>query len=198
MVEISYLAPFAVLVTIQISPLHDYLATLYDTLESTNMEWPLLLLPAIVLTCVVPGGLLWIMLHTVKKEFRFYFAKACFMFMSKQEDDYKKIKYFLMGLNSYNKYLRRKLRLEVKDFKKIHSKFAYVETAEKREIIKSVCEAVEAGDRLKLARYLSSLSKIPETELFVSEAPIEKLKTIGTILAAVIPIIISAIELLKR
>ena len=48
------------------------------------------------------------------------------------------------------------------------------------------------------ARYLSSLSKIPETELFVSEASVEKLKTIGVILAAVIPIIISVIELLQK
>jgi hypothetical protein len=101
-----------------------------------------------------------------------------------------------MGLNSYNKYLRRILNLEIKDIKKIYSKFVYAETAEKREIIKSVCESVEAGDRLKLARYLSYLSKIPETELFVSEAPVEKLKTIGAILAAVIPIIISIIELI--
>ena len=81
-----------------------------------------------------------------------------------EEDDYKKIKYFLMGLNSYNKYLRRRLGLEIKDFEKIYSKFVYVQTAEKQETIKSNCEFVEAGDRMKLARYLSSFSKIPETE----------------------------------
>jgi len=62
-----------------------------------------------------------------------------------EEDDYKKIKYFLMGLNSYNKYLRRKLRLEIKDIKKIHSKFVYAKTTEKHEIIKSVRESVEVG-----------------------------------------------------
>jgi len=96
-----------------------------------------------------------------------------------------------MGLNSYN-------RLEIKDIKKINSKFVYADTTEKREIINRVCESIEASDRLKIARYLSSLSKIPETELFVSEASLERLKIIGTILAATIPIIISAIELFFR
>jgi hypothetical protein len=147
------------------------------------------------LLLVVPGGLLWIILHVARKEFRFYFAKACFLITSKEKDDYKKVRYLLMGLNSYNKYLRRKLSLEIKDIEKIYSKFVYAETTEKREIIQSVCESVEAADRLKLARYLSFFSKIPETELFVSEALTERLKTIGTALAAVIPIIISAIDL---
>jgi hypothetical protein len=162
--------------------------------------WSILWFLGISLLYVVPGGLLWIILHAVRKEFRFYFAKACFLIMSKGKDDYKKIKYFLMGLNSYNRYLRRKLRLEVEDIRKIYSKFVFAETAEKQEIIKSVCESVEADgiyttNILKLAMYLSSLSKIPETELFVETATLQKLKPIGALLAAVIPIIISAIEL---
>lgn len=49
----------------------------------------------------------------------------------------------------------------------------YAETPEKREEEedyngeKSVCQSIETGDRLKLARYLSSLSKIrdPDTDI---------------------------------
>lgn len=120
--------------------------------------------------------------------------------MSKEKDDYKKIKYFLMGLNSYNRYLRRKLRLEVQEIFILN--LCLQRQPKKLEIIKSVCDSVEADgvyttNILKLAMYLSSLSKIPETELFVETATLQKLKPIGTLLAAVIPIIISAIELSK-
>lgn len=97
------------------------------------------------------------------------------------------------GLRSYNKYLRRRLKLEIKAY----SKFAYANTAEKNDMLQSVCESLESTDRLKLARYLSTLSKIPDTELFLIESPLEKLKIIGTFLAAAIPIVISVIQLIK-
>jgi hypothetical protein len=143
------------------------------------------------------GGFLRIVSQIQKKEFRFYFAKACFIILSKQEDDYEKIRYFLLGLNSYNKYLRRRLKFEVKDITKVYLKFLYADTAEKNKIINSLCESVESNDRLRLTRYLSTLSKIPETELFVGESQLQKFKTIGAFLAVVIPIIISIIGLLK-
>jgi hypothetical protein len=193
-VEISILVAYIVLFRIHMFwQVYHYLPVPY--------VWSIFWFLGLSLLYVVPGGLLWIILHLVRKEFRFYFAKACFI-MSKEKDDFEKIKYLLMGLNSYNKYLRRKLRLEIEEVKKIYSKFVFAEIAEKREIIKSVCESVEADDLnttniLKLAKYLSTLSKIPETELFVETTPVQKLKLTGTILVAVIPIIISAIELFK-
>jgi hypothetical protein len=194
LVEISILVAYIVLFRIHMFwQVYHYLPVPY--------VWSIFWFLGLSLLYVVPGGLLWIILHLVRKEFRFYFAKACFI-MSKEKDDYEKVKYLLMGLNSYNKYLRRKLRLEIEEVKRIYSKFVFAEIAEKREIVKSVCESVETEDLnttniLKLAKYLSTLSKIPETELFVETTPVQKLKLTGTILVAVIPIIISAIELFK-
>jgi hypothetical protein len=68
---------------------------------------------------------------------------------------------------------------------------------EKNQIIKSVCESLEV-DRLGLARYLSNVYKIPESEFFVEESIIQKLKPVGTFFAAAIPIIVSIIALLSR
>ena len=65
---------------------------------------------------------------------------------------------------------------------------------EKNQIIKSVCESLE-GDRLGLARYLSNTYKVPEAEFFVEESIIQKMKPVGTFLAAIIPIIVSIIAL---
>jgi hypothetical protein len=131
-----------------------------------------------------------------RKEFRFYSAKAYFIIVSRQNDDYKKIRYFNYGLNSYNKYLRRRLKFEIGDIEKAYSRFIYADTTEKQEITKSVCESLEDSDRLKLARYLATLSKIPEAELFVSASLLQKLKTIGAFLATAITLIVSIIPLI--
>jgi hypothetical protein len=139
-----------------------------------------------------------IIFQIAKKEFRFYSAKAYFIIALKLDDDYKKVRYFKNGLDSYNKYLRRRLKFDIKDIKKVYSKFLYADTTEKQEITNSVCESLEDRDRLKVARYLSTLSKIPETELFVSESILQKLKTIGAFLAVAIPIVLSIITLTRH
>jgi hypothetical protein len=63
-------------------------------------------------------------------------------------------------------------------------------------MIKSICESLK-GDRLSLARYLSSVYQVPETEFFVDESIVQKLKTVGTILVAAIPIVISIIRAIQ-
>jgi hypothetical protein len=142
------------------------------------------------------GGIIRISIQLIKREFRFYFAKTCFTIVSKHEGNSRKIRYFTLGLNSYNKYLRRHLHFEIKDIQKIYSKFIYADTKNKDEIVKSLCESMEA-DRLQVARYLSALAEVSATELFVNESSVEKLKSIGAFVAVVIPIIISIIEIVR-
>jgi hypothetical protein len=60
-----------------------------------------------------------------------------------------------------------------------------------------VCDSLKDDDKLLLARYLSLLSEIQETELFVSEPLTNKLKVLGTILGAAIPIALSIFQLLR-
>jgi effector-binding domain-containing protein len=140
---------------------------------------------------------LWITFQIAKKEFRFYSAKAYFIILLRQDDDYKKIRYFNYGLNSYNTYLQRRLKFEIGDIEKAYSRFIYADTTEKQEITNSVCESLEDNDRLKLARYLATISKIPEAELFVSVSLLQKLKTIGAFLATAITLIVSIIALYR-
>jgi hypothetical protein len=54
-------------------------------------------------------------------------------------------------------------------------------------------------DRLKLAIYLSTLYKVPDTEqFFVKESLVQKLRTIGAFLVDAIPIVISIIQLISK
>ena len=82
---------------------------------------------------------------------------------NKKEDDFQKMKYLFLALDSYSKYLQRKIHFEIRDLKKIYSRFLYADNEEKDEIIRSICKSLD-GDRLSLARYLSTLYNVPEKE----------------------------------
>ena len=141
------------------------------------------------------GAGLRILTQVAKKESRFYLAKGYCIIATKKEDEFQQTRYLSLTLDSYNKYLRRRSEIEIKDIKRIYASFLVADIKEKNQIIKSVCDSLE-GDSLKLARYLSSVFKVPETEFFVGESISQKLKTAGAILVSTIPIIISIIALL--
>jgi hypothetical protein len=131
-----------------------------------------------------------------KKEFRFYFAKGCCEIISKSsrtEDDVHNIKYLFLILDSYNKYLRRNLKFEIRDINKIYSLILYATEEEKNKVINSVCDSLEAN-RFKLARLLSRIHKVPESELFVRLSLLQQLKAVGALLVVAIPIVISVIQ----
>jgi hypothetical protein len=82
---------------------------------------------------------------------------------------------------------------------RLYTSILLADTKEKDQMIKPICESLEqVGDKLKLAKYLSSTYKVPETDFFVNESIVQRLKVVGTFFAAAIPIIISIIQLMLR
>ena len=132
-----------------------------------------------------------------KSEFRFYYAKGCCELISKDEDNITNMKYLNLLFNSYNKYLRRNTKFQIKDIPKIYSSIMYVDKVERSKIIKSICISLD-DNRLGLTRLLATLCKVPENDLFVRESLIQQLKIVGTLLAAAIPIVISIIEIIPK
>jgi len=148
---------------------------------------------SIFLLIAVIAGSIRIFIQMSKKEFRFYFAKGCCSIILETEDELVKVKYLFYVLDSYNKYLQRKINFEIAEIKKIFSQFMCLEIDDLNLIIKSVFESLEA-EKLKLARYLIDIGKISDKEnVFVHQSLIQKLKVIGIFLATAIPIIISVI-----
>jgi len=147
---------------------------------------------------VVVSALLRIVTQVIKKQFRFYLARGYGIVAAKKEFDDDKIKYLFLSLDSYNKYLLRKINFGIKNINKIYSDIIYADTKSKDEIIKSVCESL-GEDRLKLATYLSTSYKVPDTEqFFVKESLVQKVRAFGAFLAAAIPIAISIIQLISK
>ena len=162
----------------------------FDMLREKPSLNPSLIVFSTILTYIAIASILRITTQNLKKEFRFYFAKACCKIILNKNDKVEKMNYLFLLLSSYNKYLQRNLKIEINDIKKIYSIILSKETNQQIEIIESICASLE-GDKLKLARYLSSLQKIPDSEFYIKVSLFEQLKPIGAFLAAVITIIIS-------
>jgi hypothetical protein len=157
-------------------------------------KYPFLSVYLLILDVVAIGALVRIMTQIGKKDFRFYFAKGCCKIISEKEDSLEKLRYLRLLLGSYDKYLRRMIKVGI-DEKKIYSIILYKNVEERSKIINSICDSLE-GDKLGLAKYLSSIHKVPDSEFYIQETFLQQLKPIGVILATAIPIIISIISIL--
>jgi hypothetical protein len=143
---------------------------------------------------VVGSALLKIILLIARKEFRFYLAKVLFRVILKKEDEAEKIKYLVNTLNSYNKYVRRILGLEINDLNKIYSKILSDPDLDKNYWIKQLSIAFEDSDKFKTIKCLSGLLNNTDTEHFLAKEPVGKkiedwAKILGTAVSTVAAII---------
>jgi len=92
---------------------------------------------------VVIGALLRLSTQVIKKEFRFYLAKGyCIVASKKGESDLDRMKYLLSSLDSYNKYLLRKIKFGIKNINKIYSDIIiHTDEKKKDEIISLICHS---------------------------------------------------------
>jgi hypothetical protein len=179
--------------------LYSYALTLPTATDPDPDPLPLVLgliifnINAFFLFATIGAGLR-ILTYVAHKEFRFYLAKGYCITATKKLDEFEMSRYLSTALDSYNKYLRRRSKIEIKNIKKIYATFLVADIKDKNQIISSICESLE-DDRLKLARHLFSVYKDPDSEFFAGESLTHKLKIIGTFLAAAIPILLSIIQL---
>jgi len=142
----------------------------------------------------VLAGILKMVFALSRKRFRLYYAKGCLSLVKKSKDEVEKMGYLIMGLNSYNSYLRRYMKLEIKDIKKIYSKLATLPDKEKDAAIEKIIESFESGDTLEPLRYLAQF-KDADSDVFLVEEPLhEKIKTQVTYAIGIIPVALTIIE----
>ena len=75
-----------------------------------------------VIFFVVGSALLRIILLNSNRSFTFYLARISFGAISEVQDDVEKLRYLITGLNSYNKFIRRNLGLQIGNLKMIYSR----------------------------------------------------------------------------
>jgi hypothetical protein len=59
--------------------------------------------------------------------------------MQDAKNEVDEMNFFLMGLNSYNSYLRRKIKLQIKDLKKVYSKNCRGSNRTEKQYPRKIC-----------------------------------------------------------
>jgi hypothetical protein len=135
----------------------------------------------------VASALLRITLLNSRKRFKFYLARLSFRAMPKVEDEIERVKYLVLGLGLYNKYIRRTLGLQINDLKVIYSKIIADAAVDRSYFIKELGTAFEDNDKLKPIRCLTRLFDAKDPERFlVKESVGKKLGEWATIIGTIV------------
>ena len=144
-----------------------------------------------VLLNIVISAFIWFAAFVIKnQDFRFDFAQVCIDKSLEVENKIIKARYLILALSSYNKYLRRYLNFEIND--KLFLKIIQIYITSESEWI-NISKAFKT-DKLGPVKYFSNL--VPQTPVFMKEKLGQKIRTWGTFAVAIIPIIITLIQLL--
>jgi hypothetical protein len=142
----------------------------------------------------VTAGALWMLFHMIRKEFRYYLARAFIKNMPDCADNVERVHWLDTTLNSYNKYLLRNLKLQI-DTSKIYSRLVIESNEKIHEFTWSVSESFDDSDKLTPARRLSKTINLNSEELFLKKSFSAGIITWGTLLATILPVVISVIGL---
>jgi hypothetical protein len=131
------------------------------------------------------------------KRFNFYYAKTLVAnsLYGQKEDEVKRIKHLLAGIDSYRKYLRNRLDLDI-DSSKVYPKITTLVSEDRNVLIKSMYEAFsEDADKLKPVVCLTTLLNVPAEEILVKKHIKDKIKELSLLFIPVITVIISVFNL---
>lgn len=127
-----------------------------------------------------------------RKDFDFHLTRPYLMVSSQNDDSVHKIRYLLLLLDTYNKFLERNLKVKIKDIMRIYSLIMSASAEQKIKIRESIGKALEK-DKLELARQLAEISHLPDEEEFLRKEHTLLGQQLKDILTIIIPAIISIV-----
>ncbi len=131
------------------------------------------------------------------KRFNFYYAKTLVgnSLYGQKEDEVKRIKHLLLGLDSYRKYLRYRLDLDINSAK-VYPKIIVLASKDRNALIRSMYEAFsDDADKLKPVICFTTLLNVPAEEILVKEHARDKIKQHSLLLIPIVTVIISVFNL---
>jgi hypothetical protein len=148
---------------------------------------------------IFEGYLRVVPLLTVKR-FNFYYAKTLVAnsLYGQKEDEVKRIKHLFAGIDSYRKYLRNRLDLDINSAK-VYPKITALVSEDRNALIKSMYEAFsEDADKLKPIICLTTLLNVPAEEILVKEPAKDKIKQHSLLFIPIITVVVSVFNLVLR
>jgi hypothetical protein len=129
-------------------------------------------------------------LQRVTKEFDFYLAKAYFTVGSQKKDG--ELKYLVLSLDAYNRFLGKNLRLEI-DVTRIYLQIIHESPERKTMIRESIGKALEK-DELELVTKLAETLALPDKESILRREPALLNQQNKEIFTIIIPSVISIVS----
>jgi hypothetical protein len=147
----------------------------------------------------VIAGIIWMILVSFRKELEYYFAKTLFQ-TATQEESSNKAEYLVKGIKIYDKYLRRRLNLEINNAKKIYSKILSDPNLDKNESIRMISESFNGRDKFQPIKVLSQIANVEDDKdtFLVDESIGKRLKDMAIFFATIIPVAVAVIQLLLQ
>jgi hypothetical protein len=167
-----------------------------NTNNPVNPNWSYPLFSGLIL--IVSSTLSKIILSVLKRDFRFYYAKGCFSFLMKRKDDSEKMRYLVMGINSYNKYLKKNLKLQINNINNLHSKLISNFILHNSLFVDSLSKTFHTDNKLLPLSYIIDFLNLETEQFLIEESLWEKIKDWGAFLVAVVPVVISIIQFITN
>ncbi len=147
---------------------------------------------------IVTAAILKILFARIRKEFWLYYARGCFVQMQSAINDVDEMSYFVRGLDAYNLYLRKKIKLEIKDLNQIYSKISSFDDLQKNNVIGKFAlfffpDYLVDTITLYPLKTISTLLNLSDKEILYKQSFKDELKELGTILTLFITLFINVI-----
>ena len=138
--------------------------------------------------------LLKLLLEHARKRFRFYYAKACFEIVNKSGNEADKAEYFLLGLEWYNKLVKRVTKGGI-DIETIYSKIISHSPLSNNILLNIIVDLFYNGDELRPMRHmLDLLSCWKEGATLVKESLRTKIRESSDLLIPIGTVVITIIS----
>jgi hypothetical protein len=173
------------------SPLKYYMDIIHPHIDTFDIA-------TIVLFLIVVSGVLKMIFARARREFWLYYARGCFVQMQDAKNEMDEIRYLVSGLNSYNLYIRRQTKLEIKQLSQVFSKIASLETVKKNDFIGKLAfffssDTLVKNNTLNPLKEISKLLNTSESELLVGQSLKNRLMEWGAAAAVFIPLTIQTV-----
>jgi len=155
----------------------------------------LLILPLAMLYSI--GSFVWG--YSKKTEYHINFARGCFEIANKLPDTHgpSKQKYMIMGINSYDEFMKKTKNMQIQNIDKIHSSMAQYTIPRINNTAYNFVEILQRSDKFELLDIIRQKYNVGPTML-VKDPLLKKIKNITSFVGPAILVIIGILEVITR
>lgn len=148
--------------------------SIFDQSDKIILFSKLIVLGIVTLSVMISiSGLVTFGIPLLRKDFKLYLAKYSLALSLDIDDEIEKMQYVIFGLNTYNKYLKKILKLQIKNIDVIFKQIISEDSKKMNETIKDI-NITFTSNTFEPIRYFTKKFKISDNQFFTKITPKEK------------------------